>query len=176
MTTEQVQALYKEALESFIRSLGFGIVQGHNDTSFTHQRLHACTFCGRIPRIVPDMYNPGRWITQCHHCAARTVSSANPIQAVRDWNTGRFTADTLATREKLMLENVSDEGVTNVVEAVHKDAVNTLMWCEAHGKLDSPEAQDAAWWINRDKVVQDIVSGDRRRREEAKNQKEGQAE
>lgn len=128
-------------------------------------RAKPCT-CGHVPIIAKSQYDPG-WIAQCKECSHRTVVAANPIIAIRYWNADNLTEESLLTRNKLTVENVDTDGCVNVLVAIKQQAVSDLMSCEKAGSLKSAAAKDAREWIKDPKVIADIESGERRRRDAA---------
>ena len=133
-------------------------------SEFTSDRAKPCK-CGKKPIFEPDDYAPGKWIAICKDCAQRTPGVNNPLVALRMWNEGTRTELSMLLRDKLTAESVDTEGVVNLLSAVKQQAVADLMSCEQTNRLDSPAAQNAREWIKDPKVIRDIESGDRRRRE-----------
>jgi hypothetical protein len=174
MTTEE-EKLTKDnqGLKEFIGSLGFRMIyMTAGEPGFVCSHAKPCVFCGTAPRVVQDAYYPGRWLTQCPNCASRSVSTRNPIQAVKAWNADKLTEETLLTNHKLTAENMDDEGAKNLIEALSKSATEDLLWAEKTGQLDSIIADHARWFIRNRQVIKDIESGARRLREEKDKKKE----
>lgn len=158
------------SLMELITAMGFmpkSTVAG--DVIFLHDRAKECR-CGKKPHIEPSRYESGKWVAICPNCAIRTELAANPIQAVSYWNKENYTRESRLTMDKLTKENMFDAGAMYLTEAMKKSAVEDLMLTEKSGMLDTPLADQAKWFINNDKVVEDIVSGERRRREEAEGE------
>ena len=155
-----------DVLLQLARGMGFDVKPGQGPSVvFTHKRAKACR-CGKAPQIEAYMYKPRTWITICPKCAIRTELADTPIDAVRKWNREEYSELTWLTMEKLTKETLDPVGAVNLAEAMKKQAVRDLIDAERCGLLDSPLAQQAIWFIHNDQVVQDIVSGNRRRREE----------
>lgn len=167
---EKSEELRVQALETFLAAMGFTLKNspGSMEYQYQHSRAKLCK-CGSAPCIMQSMYSPGMWLAQCPECAARTIAVSNPVMAVKAWNLGRYTPETLLCQQELVLDDI---GAQNLAEGLKRSAVKDLMSAEAHGGLGSKEAIEAAWFINNDKVVQDIVSGNRRRREQEEARKE----
>lgn len=165
MLEEPVQDRRMEALIELARGMGFTVKTGRGpDVVFSHKRARVCR-CGTAPQIEAYMYKPGTWIAICPNCATRTALADNPIDAVRKWNREEYSELTRMTQEKLTKETIDSKGVQNLTEALKRQAVRDLIEAERCGRLDSPVAQQAIWFINNDQAVQDIISGNRRRRE-----------
>ena len=122
--------------------------------------------CGGMPRLYPYNYKEGYWVVQCPKCFARTIAQDTPEKAVKAWRLGVFTKSTKLCLKKLTLKTVDINGVINLVGAIGTRAVEDLMWCEKHDRLDSKEADEARKWIRNKQLIADIESGEIRKREE----------
>ena len=155
-----------DALTALAGALGFTLRYKTNaDPVFTHDRAKKCS-CGSAPEVCMSYYEPGKWLTMCPRCAARTVLTDNPVAAVRAWNHGEYSEGAQLMRDTLTAKNMSDLGAQNLTEGLKRQAVRDLMDAERHGGLDSIQAKHAIWFIHNPAVVEDIVSGNRRRREQ----------
>lgn len=152
-----------EAYQTLTEGMGFKIARAPSGKAvFIHGRMNPCPHCGGRACIEPSMYEPGKWLAICLGCAMRTVLVGGPIKAVKAWNEENYTYESNLVREKLTRDTMMNIGAMNLTEALKKRAVRDLIHAEAHGGLDTKMAQDAAWFINNKKVVDDIIAGNRR--------------
>lgn len=164
MTNRPFEELAAEAYKTLAEGMGFEIHRAPSGKAiFLHRLLKPCPNCGGRACIEPSMYVQGKWLAICLKCAMRTVLVSSPGLAIKAWNAEKHTRDSTISRGKLTKTTMTDIGAMNLTEALKRDAVRDLIQAEAHGGLDTEMAKQAAWFINNQKVVDDIVAGNRRK-------------
>jgi hypothetical protein len=154
--------------------IAMGLLEGmtiipvdRNNNSYTSRAAKVCKCDGKTkPQIEQSAYVEGKWIAQCQKCGCRTTEQSTPVRAVKAWNREELTECSIMCREKLTITNINLNGLINLITAISDISVDDLMWAEKHDTLDSKTAEEARRWIRNAKVIKDIESGDRRKREE----------
>ena len=164
MTNRPFEELAAEAYKTLAEGMGFEIHRAPSGKAiFLHRLLKTCPNCGGKACVEPSMYVQGKWLAICLRCALRTPLAGSPGGAIKAWNADKYTRASVISRGKLTKETMTDLGAMNLTEALKKDAVRDLIQAEAHGGLGTEMAKQAAWFINNQKVVDDIVAGNRRK-------------
>lgn len=166
------QARANDALEAFIleHEAAMDMLASMSITytgkDYVSGRAKLCSCGASCVVIQPYMYEPGGYIVKCKTCDRRSVEKPNPIAAIKAWNAEELTEASEVSREPLTARNMDDNAASALMSALRREAVVDLMCCEKSNRLDSPLANEARGWIRDKKVIADIESGDRRRREE----------
>lgn len=142
-------------------------------TAFRHRRAKAC-WCGAQPKVEKCLAEPGTWIVRCPECAGRSREAQNPIMAVKAWNNDEVTEETRMLRKPLTANSIDTDGARELLQAIKQNAVDTLAAAEKVKRLDTPEADQARWFIKDKKMIEYVESGEYRARlaEETAKRKE----
>ena len=108
---------------------------------FYHSGLRSCK-CGRAPRILEDPLDEGTWAVFCPECALGTESKKRILDAMKDWQAGKYTEDTAMLQRALTTETMADEGAKALVDAIRAQAAEDYMVALRTGRRGDKDTEE----------------------------------
>lgn len=78
----------------------YGYITDYHFAGWTHQSLKRCPACDGEAYVQKYQYGEG-WIVICGNCCHRSVEEHSPADAIRAWNNGEYTDESIMTMTKI---------------------------------------------------------------------------